>query len=304
MPPAMPNPRAIELKLRSGITQRLWDHGGDGPTVLFLHGYLDNGRSFDQIAEHARKFCRPLCLDWRGHGQSGRIGAGGSYHQLDLIKDLVQVLDLLADGAVNEEEISPVAFCAHSMGGAIALMLAGLLPTLCPKYLLILDNLGGFARDEDAIWDRWVDLLESARHDKPDFRDAPSPAAAVARIMKNNPGLAQTAAVALAAALTEPCDPANPDGPQRFLLDGRLRGPNPVKFTHAQWLSLCSRVQAVVWVIAPEHGYYPDFPEMAERLKVIPDHREIAMAGASHHLHLEFPAEISAALHDLLTPLG
>ena len=30
-----------------GLTLRLWDHEGDGPVALFVHGYLDTGRSFD-----------------------------------------------------------------------------------------------------------------------------------------------------------------------------------------------------------------------------------------------------------------
>lgn len=288
-------PQAIDLELRSGISQCLWDHGGDLPPVLFLHGYLDNGRSFDRIARQAMEFCRPLCLDWRGHGRSGRIGVGGSYHQLDLIKDLVQVLDLLA-----ERGLQPRAICAHSMGGAIALMMAGLMPNLCPARLLILDNLGGFARDEDGIWERWVDLLESARHDKAEFRNAPSREAAVNRVLKNNPGLSEDAASALIDSLCEAVDQKSPDGEQRFLLDGRLRGPNPVKFTHEQWLNLCRRVNARTWVVAPEHGYYPDFPEMAERLAVIPEHQEFELKDATHHLHLEHPNYIAQVLKDLL----
>ena len=88
---ASPVARVVEA---NGLKLRLWDHARSGPIVLFVHGYLDTGRSFDAVADDLAEF-RVLALDLRGHGQSERVGAGGSYHLLDHLKDLAVVLDTL-----------------------------------------------------------------------------------------------------------------------------------------------------------------------------------------------------------------
>ena len=107
--------RAGTVDLDVGPGLRLWDHGGDAPVVLFLHGYLDTGRSYDDLCSALEGDARCVCLDWRGHGFSGRAGPGGSYHLLDHLKDLSRVFDLLADGGVDGLG-RPDALVAHSMG--------------------------------------------------------------------------------------------------------------------------------------------------------------------------------------------
>src|SRR4051812_12935645 len=118
---AEPVPRVVEA---NGLKLRLWDHARAGPVVLFVHGYLDTGRSFDAVAD-ALVHVRCLALDMRGHGQSDRVGPGGSYHLLDHLKDLAVVLDTLEKKGERVD-----ALVAHSMGGNVAYLLAGAAPAL------------------------------------------------------------------------------------------------------------------------------------------------------------------------------
>ena len=99
----------------------LHDYGGDGPAVLFVHGFLDGGKSFEDVALAAREFCRPMCLDWRGHGDSAQV-VDGSYHQFDHFKDLLAVMDEQPAGKPFD------CVVAHSLGGTVALMLAAAAP--------------------------------------------------------------------------------------------------------------------------------------------------------------------------------
>ena len=77
MPEMLPTPTPQNLHLAGGMCLRIWDFGGDGPVTLALHGFLDTGRSFAGVAQHWGPTQRILALDWRGHGESDRVGKGG-----------------------------------------------------------------------------------------------------------------------------------------------------------------------------------------------------------------------------------
>lgn len=289
--PATPARRTLNA---DRLPLALWDYGGSGPPVLFLHGFLDVGRSFEDVAQAARKFCRPLCLDWRGHGQSGRRSADAAYHQLDHLKDLAAVLeDLQTTGE------TPAAIVAHSMGGTIALMLAAFAPARVSR-LLLLDNLGGYSADAGEQADALSELLRVFRTPARPFRSFPSRDAAIPVFRANNAGLSESGARRMARHfLAEQTDGSfAPDA------DPRLRGPNPYRFPEGHWLELCSRVTARVHVIAPEGGYLndPEYAHLRTRFQRLPQARWQDLPGASHHVHVDAPEAVAEALKELLAP--
>lgn len=270
----------------------LWDYGGSGPPVLFLHGFLDVGRSFEDAARAASDFCRPLCLDWRGHGRSGRASPDAAYHQLDHLKDLA--------GALAELERTgerPAALVGHSMGGTIALMLAGFLPDRVDR-LLLLDNLGGYSADAERQAEALGEALVSALEPKRPFRSFPSRDAAVPVFRANNPGLSEEGARRMARHFLQP------DGSGGFAPDAdpRLRGPNPYRFPEEHWREICRRVTAGVAVLAPERGYLadPDYAAQRARFGCLRGAAWREAPGAGHHVHVDAPEAVAAALRGLL----
>lgn len=269
-----------------------WDYGGSGPRVLFLHGFLDVGRSYEDAALAARAFCRPLCLDWRGHGRSGRRSPDAAYHQLDHLKDLEAVLEELS--AANE---APAALVAHSMGGTIALMLAGCAPARV-RRLLLLDNLGGYSASASEQLDTLGAVLGSFRGPHRPFRSFAAREAAIPVFRANNPGLSEEGARRMARHfLAEQADGSfAPDA------DPRLRGPNPYRFPEGHWLELCARVQARVLVLAPDGGYLhdPEYAALRARFAQLKQATWQDLPGASHHVHVDAPAAVAEALRALL----
>lgn len=288
------------LDLPSGIQLHLRQHTGSGPHVLAVHGFLDTGRSFDSVAEALGGQCAFSALDWRGHGGSSGCGPGGSYHQLDHLKDLIHTLRLL-----EEEGQAPEIIVAHSMGAAIALLAAGLQPELFPKYFLVLDNLGGFAAKDDAsMWDRWAGLLDSIQTPKRSFRDAHSRRAAEERVQKNNPELPPEIVTTLVRSIAEPKDEQDSDGPQRFRFVADLRGPNPVFFSQSAWLELCTRVEATTHVLAPEGGYFAKRGFMQDRVHALKDGRVTNVPSCGHHIHLQCPNKVAESILEFIPPRG
>lgn len=291
-PEPVPTRRWVQ---RAVLPLALWDYGGSGPRVLFLHGFLDGGRGFEDVALALRGDCRCLCLDWRGHGASGRASADAAYHQLDHLKDLVAVLDeLQAEGEAVD------LIVAHSMGGTVALMLAGFAPEMVPR-LLLLDCVGGYAADAETQVDQMGKVIAHLRGEPRGFRDFDDRAQAESRVRQNNPGLSAAGSERIVRHYLDTLE----DGRLRVRLDPRLRGPNPYRFPEGHWLEICRRVTAPTCVVAPEEGYMHRIPELATRLAAIPRCRRVDVPGVGHHIQAEAPEIVAQeVLRQLAQPLA
>ncbi len=286
-----PRPLSVDL---DGLSLRLWDHGAGvkegAPVVLFVHGYLDTGRSFDAVASCLRPDVRALCLDWRGHGQSDRVGPGGSYHLLDHVKDLCGVIRFL------QRRGSPVdALVAHSMGGNVALMMAGAWPEIVPR-LLVLDAFGSPSEEASEQPARLGRALQEQGELKP-FRDFESFEAGVDRIVLTNFGLSRLGAERMARHLLA----QTPEGRWGYLLDPRLRGPTPIRHPEAMWRAILERITGPLRLLRAERGYVPECEALEERLASCRDVGLRTLAGAHHHLHVDHPEEVAAETRAILS---
>lgn len=95
------------------------DFGGPGPVVFALHGHFGRGRIFAALAEALAGRYRVIALDQRGHGLSDN---GGEFTPDAYVADAAAFL--------REVGISPAAIVGHSMGGAVAYLLAARHPDL------------------------------------------------------------------------------------------------------------------------------------------------------------------------------
>jgi pimeloyl-ACP methyl ester carboxylesterase len=96
------------------------DELGDGPTLLFAHGFSLSGDAWHyQRRDLPGMGFRCVFLDHRGHGRSGRApgGAAGDYSLDAIAGDLGAVLDQVAGPG-------GVVVVAHSMSGFAALTMA------------------------------------------------------------------------------------------------------------------------------------------------------------------------------------
>ena len=268
-----------------GYRMCLWERPGPGPRVLFLHGFLDTGCSFARVVEELGDEVHALCLDWRGHGGSGPVPEGMSFHQLDHLKDLSQVVDAER----------PEVIVAHSMGATIAYLFAAARPGAVRHYLM-LDAVGGFRSTPIDQADALSKLLAAEAGEKRPFSEFADADAAIDRILHNNPGLTREGAAVMVAGATE----LTPEGKLRFRFDPRLRGPNPMRYSEAIWREMGQRISDPVEVLLGEDGLIRKAPLLRERAEAMPTARLHILPGVAHHLHLDAPAAIADALRAVL----
>ncbi|MER7395085.1 alpha/beta hydrolase [Streptomyces sp. NPDC000151] len=95
------------------------DSGGPGPPLLALHGHFGRGRIFAPLAGALSGRYRVVALDQRGHGLSDN---GGDFTPEAYVEDAAAFLRTL--------DLGPAAVLGHSMGGAVAYLLAERHPAL------------------------------------------------------------------------------------------------------------------------------------------------------------------------------
>jgi pimeloyl-ACP methyl ester carboxylesterase len=129
------SPHTTAFIAANGIKLHYLDWGGNGETMLFLHGLGDTAHIFDDLAPAFTNRFRVLGLTVRGHGQSEKPDTG--YDTATLVEDLRQFLDAL--------KIERVLLVGHSFAGDQLTRFAGVYPNRVTK-LVYLDAAADRAR--------------------------------------------------------------------------------------------------------------------------------------------------------------
>src|SRR5690625_7721876 len=66
-----------------GVKVSGWRTGGEGPRVLSTHGWLDNANTWKPVAS-ALSSMDWASFDFPGHGRSGHVARGETYHFVEI----------------------------------------------------------------------------------------------------------------------------------------------------------------------------------------------------------------------------
>ncbi len=263
-----------------------WDGGGD-TTVLLLHGFLDQARSWTFAVEALPP--QPwhiVALDFRGHGLTDRVGAGGYYHFADYVRDVAAIA-----AAVRRERLVVIG---HSMGAQVASLWLGARPQAADGLVLV-EGLGPPpVREADLPlrMARWLDEtapFDGGRHDRP-MRDQ---AHAAQRLQRVHRGLSDAQALRLAQWAAAP----SADGQWRWRYDPLHRTRSPLPMTPAVGEAFWRRLAVPsLWIGGDESPWAGE--ALQARLDAIPGLARHHLPGVAHMVHTEAPH----ALADLWVP--
>lgn len=128
----MPGPTS-HLYFSQRLRLHYVDWGNESaPALLLIHGGRDHCRNWDWVAERLADRYHIVAPDLRGHGDS-EWALGGSYNEINYVYDIAQL--------VHQKQMAPVTIIAHSLGGSIALLYAGLFPETV-KQVVAIEGLG------------------------------------------------------------------------------------------------------------------------------------------------------------------
>jgi pimeloyl-ACP methyl ester carboxylesterase len=287
---------------------RVWGQPQAGVAPIWLlHGWMDVSASFqfvvDALEDTALAGRCIVAPDWRGYGPTHQAnpGAFDNYWFPDYMADLEALLDAWAPGQTP----SQVDLVAHSMGGNVAMLYAGVRPERVRRLV----NLEGFGqpRTTPAVAPKryadWLDQLKACREGAMDLKPYESADRVAQRLMKNNPRLSADKAAWLATQWAAP----GPDGRWTILGDAAHKIVNANLYQVDEVLACWARIAApTLWVegsdtdISVWWGNRYTKEEARERLKVVPQLQSAVVPNAAHMLHHDQPEALARLLAGFL----
>ena len=260
----------------------------DAPVMLLVHGIHDHCRTWDHLAEHFVEHYRVVAPDLRGHGDSEWV-KGSSYHYLDYIYDLYQLID--------QAELGPVVLVGHSMGGAIAALFAGVYPELVSKLILI-EGIGLWADSQPPVpvgerIKEWVAGTRALSARLPRRYDELHDA--YHRMQEANPQLHDDQALHL----TVHGSNQNEDGSYSWKYDNYTHNFSPSGFSTEDSVNLWRCVTAPTLIVVAENGLEHRIGH-DDTQHHFNDHKAVLVKGAGHWTYHDQPRQIIALMDDFL----
>lgn len=275
--------RDIVLDTARGRFGALRNDNTDGLPLLALHGWLDNAASFLPMAPLLAGYDL-VALDMPGHGRSFHYPDDAEYSLFSTILDLLAAADTLG--------WEHFAVLGHSMGGAIASVLAAAAPERIERLFLI-EALGPLSGSEDSTASRLRDAVAQRRAlDTKRKRVFADPELAVQARMNTVVAALDEASSRL---LIERGIRAV-EGGFEWSSDTRLTLPTAVRMSEAQVHDCLRSIACPVALLVAEPTPPYFMPALRDsRVACVPEIRSVSLTG-SHHLHMTQPDEVVAAL--------
>jgi pimeloyl-ACP methyl ester carboxylesterase len=270
----------IALSHHLSLTAHVWGDA-DAPPLLALHGWLDNAGSYAYLAPILAQHWRVIALELPGHGHSGHLPAGASYHYLDYVSAVLTAIDAL--------QLERYLLLGHSLGAGIASLVAAATPQRIDRLCLI-EGLGPLGDDGSHTLQRFRDAFAAPASNGKSLRMFRDIDQAIS---------ARTLASGLRADLARPIV-------ERGLLetedgwcwrsDSRLTRPSATRLAESQIRALLAGIEAPTALLLanPVTPYLPA-PLMQARASQAQRIAVTHMDGG-HHLHLEHPHAVAAWL--------
>lgn len=263
---AVVNVKEIQFKTRFGSIAARELGNPDGEVVLALHGWLDNSATFHQLESFLCNH-RLICLDLPGHGHSSWLPPAADYHIWTPVEAVIEII---------HQFDSPVHLLGHSMGGAVALLIAATLPSHISSVISI-DVFGPLTQLPGDVVDNFRQAIQLSSQ-KP------------ARLFTNidQAITARASAGRLSEETVRPIVLRNlreVDGGWQWRTDPRLRRRSHFRFTPDILNAFLTAIDCPVLIIRAKDGYLSQ-ALIDERLALIKNASSVTVAG-HHHCHLD-----------------
>lgn len=249
------------------------------PTIVCLHGWLDNSATFHRLAPLLAKKYHLLLVDLPGHGMSQPLADGAHYYIWQNIETLFELLAVM--------DLKQVHLLGHSMGGVVASLFSGTFPDKVLS-LVLLDSLGPMTSEPKQTPQQLAKAIMDSQRVASSLRIFGSINDALLARKKTSPGMDDESLKPIVERNLKAVA-----GGYCWRTDGRLRHTSKVRLSEEQVVAFLAAITAPVLVIMAEQGIIPKV-WVEKRMESITGAKLVYLPG-HHHFHAEALPAISIA---------
>ncbi|MBQ0730535.1 MAG: alpha/beta hydrolase [Oleispira antarctica] len=268
--------KETRISLSSGeLAIQEWGNSSK-PTMMCLHGWLDNGATFHRLAPLLAQDYHLLIVDLPGHGLSEPLAEGAHYYIWQNIEVLFELLTV--------KHLASVHLLGHSMGGVVASIFAG---TFADKVssLVLLDSLGPMTSTPEQTPQQLAKAIIDSQRTPSSLRTFAAIDDALNARKKSSPGMTDNALRPIVERNLKSIE-----GGYCWRTDARLRHTSKVSLGDDQVAAFLAAITAPVLVVLAEQGIVPR-AWVEQRMGSIQRAQLVYLPG-HHHFHAEpAPAE-------------
>lgn len=265
------------------IAAKTWGSPKASP-ILALHGWLDNAASFDRLAPLIQN-AYVVAIDLPGHGLSEHLPEGKRYNFIDSIFIVIDLIKALG--------WSECCMIGHSLGGAMAPIVAAGAPELIKKFVMI-DAIGPYTKPDSACAEQLQYAVKQNYTYKTNFSKTYPDFAAAVRARHKTGHVSEDAAKILAERGT-----TKTNAGYIWHHDKKLMLPSPFYLTESQVLSCFAAIEASACFIQATAGLKMDAEFIKRRTHALKNLKMHHLRGG-HHLHLENPEPVADVINGFL----
>jgi pimeloyl-ACP methyl ester carboxylesterase len=258
------------------IAAKVWGNPNGLPT-LALHGWLDNAASFDRLAPLLPNLYL-IAVDLPGHGKSSSYAPESQVHFIDFVINIIKL--------ANHLNWDKFALLGHSLGGAIASVLAGTIPDRI-THVGIVDGLGPMTTPADHAPMQLRLFCQDALNQKSTPTTYDNIEQPVRSRLRVNQMQESSARIIIERNLKQRADCL-----WQWRTDPRLLKPSPLHLTEEHAIAFLNEIVAPITVVRPEPGFPFSEDIIQRRIKAIP-HINIEKIPGHHHVHLDEPEPVA-----------
>ena len=139
----------MEKRIKFRDMDLVYSDFGEGPCMVLIHGYLENGKVWQAFIEGFHEGRRFIVPDLPGHGESG---CWGKIHRMEELAEAVLAI-------LDAEGIGQVFLAGHSMGGYVTMAFADLFPDRLSAYALVHSTPFADTKEKQENRDREISLV-------------------------------------------------------------------------------------------------------------------------------------------------
>lgn len=255
----------------------------DNKKILAMHGWLDNSATFTKLAPMLEdEYCID-CWEFMGHGQSDHLPRSAHYHFIDVIPHFSGILQ-------EFYQKEPCIVMGHSLGAAVATVMASLIPELI-THCIAIEGLGPMTGTTEECWQQLHAYLKCQFKFTHNRQYESLEKAAEIKSIKTK--IEYEDALLL-------CQRGMVMSEQGYVWqhDKRLSDPSPLKLTEEQVRTILSNIKVPTCLIQASDGFHG---ELFKQRSAFVTHKKVHyMLKGGHHIHMEQPEEVSKIIKDFL----